>query len=108
MNGLLGSPNLKYGFKVKYDQFGNFVHSTHVDTTEIILIDIFERLSTTLFKSEQQHFKMVELGSNQAYYSLMFKAMCKWHNKTSEVICVEPNDRHMIRGKETFLMNNFM
>ena len=56
MNGLLGSPNLKYGFNVKYDQFGNRVHNTHVDTTEIILVDIFEKLSTTLFKSEQQHF----------------------------------------------------
>ena len=106
MNGLLGSPNLKYGFKVKYDQFGNYVHGTHVDITEIILIDIFERLSTSLFKSEQQHFKMVELGSNQAYYSLMFKAMCKWHNKTSTLVCVEPNDRHMKRGLETFHMNN--
>ena len=86
MNGLLGSSNLKYGFKVKYDQFGSFVHATHVDTTEIILIDIFERLSTTLLKSEQQHFKMVELGSNQAYYSLMFKSMCKWHKKTSVIV----------------------
>ena len=106
MNGLVGSPNLKYGFKVKYDQFGSFVHGTHVDTTELILIDIFEKLSTTLLKSEQQHFKMVELGSNQAYYSLMFKAMCKWHKKTSEIICVEPNDRHMVRGKDHFFMNN--
>ena len=106
MNGLLGSPNLKYGIKVKYDQFGNYVHGTHVDTTEIILVDIFEKLSTTLLKSEQQHFTMVELGSNQAYYSLMFKSMCKWHNKTSDVLCVEPNERHMVRGKEHFLMNN--
>jgi FkbM family methyltransferase len=106
MNGLLGSPNVKYGFKVKYDQFGNRVHNTHVDTTELILIDIFEKLSTNILKSEQQHFNMVELGSNQAYYSLMFKNMCKWHNKTSDVYCVEPNERHMIRGKEHFLMNN--
>ena len=106
MNGLLGSPNLKYGFKVKYDQFGNRVHNTHVDTTELILIDIFEKLSTTLLKSEKQHFNMVELGSNQAYYSLMFKAMCKQHKKTSQTVCVEPNDRHMIRGQETFHINN--
>jgi FkbM family methyltransferase len=106
MNGLLGSPNLKYSFKVKYDQFGNYVHSSHIDTTEIILIDIFEKLSKILFKSEQQHFTMVELGSNQAYYSLLFKSMSKWFGKTSDIICVEPNDRHMVRGKETFFINN--
>jgi len=106
MNGIASSPNLKYNFKVKYDQFGNHVHSTHVDTTELILVDIFEKLCTTLLKSEQQHFNMVELGSNQAYYSLMFKAMCNWHKKTSRVVCVEPNDRHMKRGQETFLLNH--
>ena len=49
---------------------------------------------------------MVELGSNQAYYSVMFKAMCRFYNKRSQVVCVEPNDRHMRRGKETFIMNN--
>jgi len=106
MNGLVGSPNLKYDFKVKYDQFGNRVQATYVDTSELILVDIFDKLSTTLLKTKQQHFRMVELGSNQAYYSLMFKSMCKWHNKTSEIVCVEPNDRHMIRGKEHFHLND--
>ena len=100
------SPNIKYSFKVKYDQFGNYVHDTSVDISELILVDVFEKLCTTLLKTEQQHFKMVELGSNQAYYSLMFKAMCNYHKKTSTVVCVEPNDRHMIRGKETFYLNN--
>jgi FkbM family methyltransferase len=106
MNGIASSPNLKYSFKVKYDQFGNRVHSTYVDTSELILVDIFDKLSTALLKTQQQHFKMVELGSNQAYYSLMFKAMCKQHKKTSQTVCVEPNDRHMIRGKEHFHLND--
>jgi len=105
MNGLTGGLNIKYDFKVKYDQFGNFVHSTYVDTTELILVDIFEKISKDLLYSEQQHFNMVELGSNQAYYSLLFKSMCKKHNKRSQVVCVEPNDRHMKRGKEHFLIN---
>lgn len=108
MYGILGSPNLKYGFRVKYDQFGNYVHGTHVDTTELILIDIFDKLCNSLFKTEQQDFKMVELGSNQAFYSLMFKAMSVWHKKTSQIVCVEPNDQHMKRGKEHFFMNNLV
>ena len=105
MSCLYNSPNERYSFKVKYDQFGRLVNATHVDTTEIILIDIFERLSKILLSSDQQHFNMVELGSNQAYYSVMFKAMCRSYNKRSQVVCVEPNDRHMRRGKETFIMN---
>jgi FkbM family methyltransferase len=106
VNGLTGSLNIKYDFKVKYDQFGNRVHATYVDTSELILVDIFEKLSKDLLDTEQQHYNMVELGSNQAYYSLLFKSMCKKHNKRSQVICVEPNDRHMLRGKEHFHMNN--
>ncbi len=106
MNGIFGSPNAKYGFKVKYNQFGGIVESNYVDPTEVILVDIFQTKCESMLRKEKEHYKMVELGSNQAYYSLMFKAMCKFYSKTSEIICVEPNDRHMIRGKEHFFMNN--
>lgn len=108
MSGLLASPNERYSFKVKWDQFGNLVSSNSVDVSELILVNIFEEECKRLLKSDNNHFKMIELGSNQAYYSLMFKAMCNVYGKTADNILVEPNKRHMVRGIEHFQMNNFL
>lgn len=100
--------NKRYGIKVKYDQFGNLVFGNSIDYSEIILIEIFETLALELVKGDKSHFRMIELGSNQSYYSLLFKAIVDSFKKTSDTVCVEPNNIHMRRGQEHFHMNNYL
>lgn len=101
------TPNERYSFNVKWDQFGNVVHRKSIDTSEKILIDVFERIILELLRTHKDVFTMIELGSNQCYYSIMFKAMCKHFKKSSDVFLVEPNPAHLSRGMENFSMNNY-
>jgi len=101
------TPNERYSFNVKYDQFGNIVHRKSIDTSEKILIDVFEKEVLSLLENDNKVFTMIELGSNQCYYSIMFKAMCKHFKKSSDVFLVEPNPTHLQRGIENFSMNNY-
>lgn len=104
---LLYCPNLKYNFKTLYDQFGRRVTFDFIDETELILIKNFERFVLELLKSNKQEFHMVELGCNQAYYSCLFYGMCLKHNKTPNLLLVEPNKEHYIRAVETLEINKF-
>jgi len=101
------TPNERYSFNVKWDQFGNVVHRKSIDTSEKILIDAFEKIILELLRIDKDVFTMIELGSNQCYYSIMFKAMCKHFKKSSDVFLVEPNPAHLSRGMENFSMNNY-
>ena len=100
-------PSLKYNFKSLYDQFGRKVRNTFTDQTELILIKNFEENVLRLLKADKQEFYMVELGCNQAYYSCLFYAMCLKHNKTPNVLLVEPNKDHYNRAVETITANKF-
>lgn len=94
----------KYGCKILYDQFGRTVHSSFYDVDEIILIDIFESCVLDLKKENKSIYNMIELGSNQAYYSLLFNKIlneCVVNN-----ILVEPNDDYINRGVDTFKHND--
>jgi hypothetical protein len=95
----------RYGFKVKYDQFGRGVSEDYFDNDEIILIEKFENIVLDLKEKNLQTYSMLELGSNQAYYSLLFKSILKDKNVTS--ILVEPHDPYIVRGIEHFKINNY-
>ena len=102
------SPNVRYDFKVKFDQFGRGVPEDHYDITELTLIKKFENTILELAKEEPINFTMIELGSNQAYYTLLFRAILRSLGKYSFCICVEPNPEHMMRGKLHLEINGFV
>jgi hypothetical protein len=95
----------KYGLRVKYDQFGNLVSEDFQDINEIVLIQKFEEYVLKLKHEQRNSYSMVELGSNQAFYSLLFKAILG-KDKTKNVM-VEPFLPYLPRGIEHFLMNGF-
>jgi hypothetical protein len=95
----------KYNFEVKYDQFGNRVDKYYFDKDEIFLIEKFENIILDLKEKNLQTYSMLELGSNQAYYSLLFKSILKDKNTVS--ILVEPHDPYIVRGIEHFSINNY-
>jgi len=86
----------KYGFTVKYNQFGREVNENYFDEEEIILIEKFENIVLSLKNKNLETYSMIELGSNQAYYSLLFKS-----------IMVEPYEPYLVRGVEHFEINNY-
>jgi len=93
----------KYGFKVSMNQFGHPVPSDHFDTSEQILIDKFEQYTVGLKSADRSNYTMIELGSDHAYYSLLFKHILGINNTTN--IMVEPFAEHMERGKHHFKLN---
>lgn len=97
--------NKKYNFKIKYDQFGNIVDDNFYDTSEEQAISYFEEDCIELKKQNKNQYSMIELGSNQAYYSCLFKAILGKENTKN--ILVEPVDYAMARGKENFNLNNY-
>jgi hypothetical protein len=102
------SPNKRYGFKVKWDQFGRGVKEDYYDKTEETLIKKFEDTIIKLAKEDKEQFSMIELGSNQAYYTLLFRAILKSLNKYSFCVCVEPNPEHLMRGQIHLESNGFV
>jgi FkbM family methyltransferase len=102
-------PARKYNFKSVYDQFGSIVKEDFTDQTEIILIKEFEnRLKEYLSEINYKDLSMIELGSNQAYYSCLFYHMVKNAGKNPEILLVEPNDEHMKRGLKTLEKNKMI
>lgn len=95
----------KYGFKMKYNQFGNEVSEDFYDADEILLIEAFEKYVLDLKDKNKNLYTMIELGSNQAYYSMLFKAILKDHETLT--LMVEPTDIYMERGKHHFNVNNY-
>lgn len=95
----------KYNFKVKYNQHGGFVDEDFFDKEEIILIKNFENIVLKLSTENREKYSMIELGSNQAYYSLLFKSILK--DKDVLSIMVEPHKPYLSRGVEHFRINGF-
>jgi len=98
------SINQKYNFKVKYEQFGNIVDENYYDLSEIKLIEKFEQCVLELKQIKKEPYTMLELGANQAYYSLLFSAILG--NKNCINIMIEPQDQ-IHRGIENFKLNNY-
>ena len=93
----------KYGFKVSKDQFGANVSEDFFDRGEAKFIAFFEETTLKLLDTPKDLYSMVELGSNQAYYSLLFKHIIG-KNKSINIL-VEPKPVHLERGKGEFALN---
>lgn len=95
--------NEKYNLKIRYDQFGNVVPHNFYDVSEEKLILEFEKNVLELKNQNKSKYTMIELGSNQAYYSCLFKKIL--YPKETCNIMIEPVKYAMQRGKENFELN---
>ena len=102
------SPNIRYDFNVKNDQFGRVVNSYFYDDLEIVAIKEFERHMLNMVKQDPNRlYTMIELGSNQAYYSLMFHSILKKLGATPRNILIEALEVNLNFGINHFNMNGF-
>lgn len=99
----------KYGLKIKENQFGHSVAEDYIDGDEMICINKFEEICIKLKSELKEKYTMIELGSNQAYYSLLFRAIIDGvgHNEKCVNILLEPTPENMERGKSHFIQNGF-
>ena len=95
----------KYGLKMIVDQFGKPVSEDYYDISEELAIRHFETAALALKSEGRTNYSLIELGSNQAYYSTLFKGILG--NANSTTLLVEPFDEYMVRGKKHFEINNF-
>jgi hypothetical protein len=93
----------KYDFKMVYDQGGNLLPERGQEHSEITLINLFEKVCLRLKQYEKDSYSMLELGSNQAFYSLAFKHIIG-KDKTINIM-LEPDTVAMKRGKANFEKN---
>jgi hypothetical protein len=102
------SPNIKYDFKVTKDQFGRDVENDYHDDLEIVAIREFEKYMLKMVKEDpSRSYTMIELGSNQAYYSLMFHSILKKYGATPRNILIEALEENLNRGLNHFEINGF-
>ena len=94
----------KYKFKVSVDQGGYPLCEKCQEKSEMVLIDIFEKVCLALKEENKDTYNMIELGSNQAFYSLSFKHILG-KEKTFNIM-IEPSPIAMKRGKDHFALNN--
>ncbi len=99
----------KYNIKMLWDQAGDSVPEDFFDVSEFPCISKFEQCCLNLKSQNKEKYTMIELGSNQAYYSMLFRGIIDGENKNQKCknIMLEPTPAHMIRGKKHFLHNNF-
>lgn len=107
--------NTRYRFQVEVDQHGREVPPTYFDPEEQALISLFEetvrqeiekvRIGT---KTNNSELSMAELGSNQAYYSLLFRSMLREHGIPGRSLMVEPYDPFMTRSVRHMELNGFV
>jgi hypothetical protein len=94
----------KYNFRVTINQFHHPVSEDYEDPTEISLINLFEKYVLQFKEQKREKYNMIELGSNQCYYSLLFKHILGKYKTTN--IMVEPDLKHLEAGKGQFKLNN--
>lgn len=99
----------KYNLKMMYNQAGHNVNEDFMDTEEIEAIVTFEEVCLKLKKLNNGGYSMIELGSNQAYYSCLFRAIIDGvgNNIKCKNILLEPTPSHMERGINHFKLNGF-
>jgi hypothetical protein len=93
----------KYNFKVSVNQFHTPVNEYFEDDQETALIEIFEKCVLDLKQLNKEKYSMVELGSNQCYYSLLFKHILG-KDKTLNIM-VEPSEKNYNVGVGEFKLN---
>lgn len=94
----------KYNFKVSVNQFKHPVNFNFWDETEELLINSFEQICLNLKEKNKSSYTMIELGSNQCYYSLLFKHILG-KDKTLNIM-IEPYADNFNLGKSQFELNN--
>jgi hypothetical protein len=92
--------SVKYNIKSKWDQFGHSVEEYYEDPNETVAINAAENICLAHVNKPDP--VMVELGSNQCYYSMLWKKIIP----SGINIMVEPFDENMERGKAHFTLNN--
>ena len=93
----------KYNFVMKYDQFANPVSANYEDPDEKILIDKFEDIVLTMKHKNKTHYSMIELGSNNCFYTMLFSKILE--NKSINY-CIEPYEKYRKIGIEHLTLNN--
>jgi hypothetical protein len=94
----------KYNFKIGINQHKQAVPAFWEDVQEKGLIDLFEGCCLNLKEKNKPHYSMIELGSNWAYYSLLFKHILG-KDKTL-CIMIEPVEESLQVGKSNFALND--
>jgi len=100
---------LKYNIRIIFHQFGLANDEHFYDTSEDVCLKLFEKMCLGLKQRPQEKYTMIELGSNQAYYSILFRAIIDGvgSNRLCQNILVEPKIEHIKRGVINFLYNDF-
>lgn len=94
----------KYNFKISINQHKKEIPHFWEDLQEVGLIDLFEGCCLSLKNKNKEHYTMIELGSNWAYYSLLFKHILGKEKTTC--IMIEPIEESLQVGKKNFEINN--
>ena len=99
----------KYDLKMIFDQAGDLVSEDFMDINETQSIISFEEACLKLKEKNNNSYSMIELGSNQAYYSCLFRAIIDGvgNNIKCKNILLEPTPSHMERGIRHFEKNGF-
>ena len=99
----------KYNLKMDEDQFGRPVSEDFMDYSESAAIYSFEENCLALKEKNKEQYSMIELGSNQAYYSCLFRAIIDGVGKNIKCknVLLEPTPEHMERGIKHFKKNGF-
>lgn len=99
----------KYNIKMSYNVYGASVPEDYVDQSEIQCILKFEEICLKLKELKNEHYTMIELGSNYAYYSMLFRAIIDGENKNKKCknVMLEPTVEHLESGKQHFRSNGF-
>lgn len=79
----------KYNFNIKINQHHTVVDNKWQDQTEYQLLEAFESCCLYLKRQNNKTYSMIEMGSNWAYYSLLFKHILK-DLTTINILC-EPS-----------------
>ena len=98
------NPTKKWGLKMEVDQFGNRVAEDFYDESEIVCIEAFEKVCLELREYHRGFYNVVELGSCQAYYSLLAKKILDQYCRN---LMVEPTVSYRERGIRHFEINGF-
>lgn len=99
----------KYKLKMICNQAGDAVHESFMDMDEVPAILAFEDACLELKAKNKDNYSMIELGSNQAYYSCLFRGIIDGvgNNIKCKNVLLEPTPNHMERGINHFKLNGF-
>lgn len=96
--------NKKYNFKVSMNQFGIAQNEDFFDPSEVTGLQYFEKMCLKLRTYNKSKYTILELGSNQCYYTIMFNAILGKEKVITYIL--EPNKAHANRSIHELELNN--